>query len=478
MLSALPLPNLESWVDDRLAQDPPLSPKFGMAFPGPTPKQATLLWTALSGLAIAVILGLLGAFFTGMGWLANQLSSVLLPLAVAGIIAYLLDPVVDWLERHRIGRTWAIMMVFAMALVLQVAFFAAFVPSLIKDTKKLGESIPQIRQKAVDKYVAFSQEHPFKQYVPDPFQGILDWLTPSPEATSQDTQTGHALETTKENDLITSESTATPEVPPASGQATQTEENTIALNADQIGDVANALWRGLVGLGEWIKSKIQNVASMFGMLAGFALVPVYVFYFLAEKNGIQRNWTRYLPVHDSWIKEEIVFVLHSINDALIVFFRGQVLVAMCVGGLLMIGFWLIGLSYAVLLGFVAGILGIVPYLGVMLSIVPALIISMVENPGWYHPALTLGIFVLVQMAEGLVISPRIIGDRVGMHPLTVIIAIMIGTTLMGGIIGGVLAIPLTAALRTLMFRYVWTESPLSLRRRPVSTTEDPLAKKD
>ncbi|MGB0421588.1 MAG: AI-2E family transporter, partial [Limisphaerales bacterium] len=238
-----------------------------MAFPGPTPKQATLLWTALSGLAIAVILGLLGAFFTGMGWLANQLSSVLLPLAVAGIIAYLLDPVVDWLERHRIGRTWAIMVVFAMALVLQVAFFAAFVPSLIKDTKKLGESIPQIRQKAVDKYVAFSQEHPFKQYVPDPFQGILDWLTPSPEATSQDTQTGHALETTKENDLITSESTATPEVPPASGQATQTEENTIALNADQIGDVANALWRGLVGLGEWIKSKIQNVASMFGMLA-------------------------------------------------------------------------------------------------------------------------------------------------------------------------------------------------------------------
>jgi len=55
---------------------------------------------------------------------------------------------------------------------------------------------------------------------------------------------------------------------------------------------------------------------------------------------------------------------------------------------------------------------------------------------------------------------------------------MIGTTLMGGIIGGVLAIPLTAALRTLMFRYVWTESPLSLRRRPVGTTEDPLAKKD
>ena len=75
------------------------------------------------------------------------------------------------------------------------------------------------------------------------------------------------------------------------------------------------------------------------------------------------------------------------------------------------------------------------------------------------------------MAEGLVISPRIIGDRVGMHPLTVIIAIMIGTTLMGGIIGGVLAIPLTAALRTLMFRYVWTESPISFRKHPAATAD-------
>ena len=64
-------------------------------------------------------------------------------------------------------------------------------------------------------------------------------------------------------------------------------------------------------------------------------------------------------------------------------------------------------------------------------------------------------FGVVQMLEGLVISPKIIGDRVGLHPLTVIISIMIGTTLFGGITGGVLAIPLTAALRTLMFRYVW-----------------------
>ncbi|MBT5926615.1 MAG: AI-2E family transporter, partial [Verrucomicrobia bacterium] len=220
---------------------------------------------------------------------------------------------------------------------------------------------------------------------------------------------------------------------------------------------ADAIWKGISGAGRWARSRIENVTSMFGMLAGFALVPVYVFYFLSEKSGIKDNWTRYLPIHDSWIKEELVFVLNSINDALIVFFRGQVLVALCVGGLLMIGFSIIGLRYAVLLGFIAGVLGIVPYLGVMLSILPAMAISIAQADSWVHPVLTLGIFVVVQLMEGLVISPKIIGDRVGMHPLTVIIAIMVGTTLMGGIIGGVLAIPLTAALRTVMFRYIWKE---------------------
>ncbi|MEO5802699.1 MAG: AI-2E family transporter, partial [Verrucomicrobiota bacterium] len=74
---------------------------------------------------------------------------------------------------------------------------------------------------------------------------------------------------------------------------------------------------------------------------------------------------------------------------------------------------------------------------------------------WLHPLLVLVIFGAVQLVEGFVISPKIIGDRVGLHPLTIIVAVLVGTTLMGGILGGVLAIPLTAALRTLMFRYVW-----------------------
>jgi predicted PurR-regulated permease PerM len=103
----------------------------------------------------------------------------------------------------------------------------------------------------------------------------------------------------------------------------------------------------------------------------------------------------------------------------------------------------------------AGFLSIIPYLGAVLTIVPAVVLAAVQHRDWLHPLLVVGVFAAVQAIEGLVISPRIIGDRVGLHPLTIIIAVMCGTTLLGGVLGGVLAIPLTAALRVLMFRYIW-----------------------
>jgi predicted PurR-regulated permease PerM len=204
----------------------------------------------------------------------------------------------------------------------------------------------------------------------------------------------------------------------------------------------------------WLFAQMGRAAGWFGLLVGFFLVPVYIFYFLLEKRGIEGRWTDYLPVHESKWKEELVFCIKSVNDNLIVFFRGQVLVAMCVGLLTTLGFFLIGLKYALVLGVMTGVLGIIPYLGVMASIIPAIILGIVQFGDW-RVLLVVLVFVIVQAAEGLVISPKIMGDRVRMHPLTIIIAVMVGTTLMGGILGGILAIPLTAVLRTLMFRYVW-----------------------
>jgi predicted PurR-regulated permease PerM len=207
----------------------------------------------------------------------------------------------------------------------------------------------------------------------------------------------------------------------------------------------------------WFLARALQVASWVGLFLGFMLVPVYCFYFLYEKEKIQGKWTEYLPLRESRLKEEVIFVVQSVNESLVVFFRGQVLVAMCVGAFTALGLFLIGLNYALLLGVMIGLLGIVPYLGVILSIVPAVILGIVQFGDW-RVLLVLVVFGVVQTLEGLVISPKIIGDRVGLHPLTIIVAVMLGTSLLGGILGGILAIPLTAALRTLMFRYVWVRN--------------------
>jgi predicted PurR-regulated permease PerM len=151
----------------------------------------------------------------------------------------------------------------------------------------------------------------------------------------------------------------------------------------------------------------------------------------------------------------VVFVLDSISGYLVAFFRGQLLVAICNAVLYTIGLLIVGVNYAFLLGFAAVLLTMIPYLGAIVICVTALTLAFVQYGDWQHPALVLCVFAVTQALEGLVISPKIMGNRVGLHPLAIIIAVMTGTTLFGGILGGILAIPLAAALRVILFRYVW-----------------------
>jgi predicted PurR-regulated permease PerM len=208
-------------------------------------------------------------------------------------------------------------------------------------------------------------------------------------------------------------------------------------------------------VGSWAVNQVSRVASFFGLLAGLALVPVYSFYFLLEKRGIESHWTDYLPVTQSGFKDELIFVIKSINEHLVAFFRGQVLVAICDGVCYTVGFLIIGLPYAVLLGVMATFLTMIPFLGAIVTCAAALVIAFVQFGDWQHPGLVMAVFAVVQSLEGFVIQPKIMGERTGLHPLTIIIAVMVGTTVLGGILGGVLAIPLTAAGKVLMLRYVW-----------------------
>lgn len=371
-----------------------------MSFPPPTPRQARVLWFSFTALAIGLSVALLGVTLWGVGWIIDRLSPVLIPLAVAGILAYLLDPLVDWFER-RMARSWAILLVFAIALGILGGLTATVLPKLVQETTKMIHEAPTLTSKMSDR--------------------LEDWMVTS--------DWGRRLKGVWD----------------AQGK-----------------EVTHWFAGVLPKVSQWILDRVWMVASWFGLLAGFALLPVYVYYFLLEESRIARSWSDYLPLRDGKMKEELVFVLREINDCMVVFFRGQILVAILDGLLLTLGLWWVGLEFAVFIGVVAGFLSIVPFLGVMISLVPTLVLAFIQFGRWQEPLIILGIFTLVLKLDSWYLSPKIIGGRVGLHPLAVIISVMAGTCLMGGVLGGVLAIPLTAALRTLMFRYVWkkpVESP-------------------
>ena len=418
-----------------------------MSLPPPSPRQSRLIWLAITGLAAAVLATLLVALVWGLGELLHILSPVLWPLAVAGVLAYLLDPVVDFFERKRVPRSRAIILVFGIAVALFLGLLSSVVPQVVNESKLLAERIPVYVTK-VQKSVTDWIEHP-PELVKKYLKFLLKERKPGAAAT------GSSQPAT--NSIAAADTNAPPTQLVVSPSASTNEASVVDLLLGKVDPRLAGPWAVSQGqkVGKWLFGQVARVASFFGILAGLALVPVYAFYFLLEKKGIESKWTDYLPIANSEAKNELVFVLKSINDCLVVFFRSQVLVAICDGILYTIGFLIIGLPYSILLGVMATVLTMIPFLGAIATCATALVIAFAQNPGWQGPLGVLVVFAVVQTLEGFVIQPKIMGDRIGLHPLTIIIALMFGTTLLGGILGGILAIPLTAAGRALMFRYVW-----------------------
>lgn len=410
-----------------------------MSFPPPTHRQARLMWTALSGLAFAVIVALVVGLVWGLGRVLQILSPVLWPLAVAGVLAYLLDPVVDFLERKGTSRSRAIVSVFVIALVIVIGLATAVVPQVVSEARELWarrDSYKTRIEQRLDNWI----KHP-----PELLNKLLG--RESPKLGTSAEESSSATNVVPESMTGTNAATL-----PSADQPLKVAPT---LDTQTLQSAAAWVTAALPKIGSWLFGQVSRVAGWFGVVAGLVLIPVYLFYLLLEKRGIKSNWAAYLPVSDSRFKTELVFVLKSINDHLIAFFRGQVLVAICDGILYTIGFLIIGLPYAVLIGVMAIFLTIIPFLGAIITCIVALILAFVQYGDWLHPLLVLAVFAVVQSLEGLVISPKIMGDRVGLHPLTIIIAVMAGTTLLGGLLGGILAIPLTAALKVILSRYVW-----------------------
>jgi predicted PurR-regulated permease PerM len=407
-----------------------------MSLARPTDQQARILWASLTALGVTILIALLGFLIWLMGRVLDVLAPVLWPLAIGGILAYLLDPIVDFCERKRIPRRRAIVLVFVVCAAAVLAVFASVVPRLVFEAKNLIEHVPQYSRDLQANATKWLERQPdWRQRL----EGLLPRRNPVVETNTPPLEVPIPTQDTTTNTAVL----PGPSAPPEAWAAKLSQA------------VLDWLGQTIPKVGSWVLAQLGRVASWAGMLIGLTLVPVFTYYFLLEKAKIQAGWTKYLPLTESRIKDELVFILNSINNYLIVFFRGQVVIAMCNAVMLTIGFAIMGLNYAVLVGVVAGLLSIIPYLGTIITIIPAIVLAAVQFKDFWHPLFVVGVYSIANVVEGFFISPKIMGDRVGLHPLTIIVALLVGTTLLGGVLGGILAIPLTAALRVIMFRYVW-----------------------
>ena len=402
-----------------------------------------VIWFALTALAVTAIIGVGVAGVWGVGKILNLLSPVLWPLAIAAVLAYLLEPAVNWLEHRKIPRVWGITIVFITVASVLCGVLASVIPQITKETNNLVAKIPAYTAQAQQRLSDWANRAEKAATAPPP---------PQPkQTTNEPPANAPASVPTNTNSASTNS---------VSNSSTNTISPQIAKNVHQIHNeiIASATdWTGklFAKLGAWMLTQVAKATALIDVIIALILIPIYTFYFLREKRWIKTHWTNYLPIQNANVKGEIVFILASINQYMIAFFRGQVLVSICSGVLYTIGFLCIGLDYAFLLGFLCMLLTMVPFLGSLVSFIITLGLTAMQFSDWFHPLMVFAVFSIVVSLENFFYSPHIMGNRVGMHPLVVIVAVMVGITLLGGVLGGVLAIPLAAALRVIMVRYLW-----------------------
>ena len=427
--------------------------------------QRRTLWGAVTGLSISVIGAITVGIVILIATVLSYLQPILVPLAVAGIIAYLLDPIVSWLQKRGVSHRASTLSVYVVFLLFVVVLVVAvFVPTFgqaqeaYEKREMYGDQVTRLVKKGVS-----SLQSQFDTGIAeDYYQKGVEWIS----------------------------------------------EEGPKIGAD---------------IGQWLWSLVRGAFGFFGYLLGLLLVPIYLYYFLQNGHLIASTWSDYLPLKASSFKNEVVGTLTEINGYLISFFRGQMVVSLIDGALIAVALSLIGLPYALLIGVFLAILGLIPYIGNLLVMIPAILIAIAhfgatswgtvqgeadpvvgqaiavlvdggsgEAPGdpsgkpgkvdnyvvtavspdgervevllhawkwlpnmWAYPVLVLLIFVILQQINGLVTAPKIVGDSVGLHPLTVIFSVLFWSFLLGGLLGALLAVPLTAAIKVLFRRYLW-----------------------
>ncbi len=420
----------------------------------PTAWQRRVLWTVYTYLAVvaggAVALTLLGM----LGKAVAFFQPVLLPFALAAVLAYLLEPVVRTLTaRTRLSRMWAVLVVFLIALLLLGLLGVAVVPRIYDSTSQMVQGAPEYAHKAQGRLLALLDAT--EQRI-NKLNGILPGAKPSPSPSpSPEAGQSPAPEASPKADDKNGG------VPPKDGPAPSTAlqpnglrdyiQKQLPALQSKIPAVLDSVWKVLI-------SSLGGVLGAAGALLDAIIIPVYLYFLLVESRNIARHWNEYLPIRDSPFKKEVVSVLLEINGYIVAFFRGQLMVSTIDGILIGGSLAIMGLDFAFFIGLLVVVLTFIPYLGIILCYIPAILIAIIQYGDFAHPLYVVMIMFTVQTLESTIISPKIVGDSVGLHPVTVILSVFGWSLLLGGPIGAVLAVPLSATLKVLLRRYIWEMS--------------------
>lgn len=322
------------------------------------------------------------------GFLIWKLAPILTPFVISAGLGWLGDPLVDQLERAGRPRGVAVGIVFVFIILLLGIGSFVLVPLLWHQMEILINSLPH----------------------------LIEWLTAN----------------------------AIPWV-----------EHRFHVNLAKYFDPAFILetiqnhWQEAGGIAASIMDRVASSGlALFSIIANITLVPVLTFYFL-------RDWDVMVEkVHDLLPRPSLPIVsrlaLES-NEVLGGFLRGQFSVMLVLGAIYASGLWLVGLDLGLLIGMIAGLVSFVPYLGAVFGVSAAVVASLVQHGDPMHLALVLGVFAVGQTLEGFVLIPWLVGDRIGLHPVAVIFAIMTGGKLFG-FLGVLMALPV-AAVSMVMLRY-------------------------
>ena len=313
------------------------------------------------------------------------LSPVLTPFAVSALLAWLGDPLVDRLERRRVSRTSAVAVVFGAMTLAVVLVVIVLVPLLEKQISRLIDKLPQ--------GVAWVNIV------------VLPWVAE---------RTGYSLD---------------------------------QLNPQQVIDALRAHWQEAGGVAATVLASVSKSGlAIVGFFGTLALVPVVTFYFLRDWDDMMARLRGLLPRS---VEPTVSRLARESDEVLGAFLRGQLSVMIALGVIYTAGLMIVGLDLAVLIGMIAGLVGFVPYLGIIIGGGAALIAAAVQFQDWFHPGMVLLVFVVGQMLEGFVLTPWLVGDRVGLHPVAVIFAILAGGQLFG-FLGVLLALPVAAVLMVVL----------------------------